>query len=316
MVSFFFRDDIDVSSIDMSINYQIKRLWASSVPILTVNILESGVVDRNFNDALTDAALKAFDSYTNITSSTSNNQHDDSTKRRPNISNNHHDEARPSSSEGRRRRRQRTSSVLLGNIENISSSNNNVISTKVTANDNFFEYQRTRGFRLSTPSISSCDEVKELEEIHVLDAVTQYLIQLDNNKSISIANQLQFDSTCTIDMWVAVQRGKSAFHEYHVHEGAIISGVYYSNCPANCAPLILKKPNNSIGSQTANDDQSDRDDEEEVIIHPKEGQLVLFPPWLYHGVPKMNEEHNTARVSWAFNLNGRIVDPWSITRPS
>jgi len=301
----------------MSINYQMYRLWGGSVPILTANILESGIVDRNFNDTLTDAALKAFDTYTNNTSSsTSNNQHDDSTKRRPNITNNHHDEARPSSSEGRRRRRQRTSSVLLGNIENISSSNNNDRSTKVTANDNFFEYQRTRGFRLSTPSISSSDEVKELEEIHVLDAVTQYLIQLDNNKSISIANQLQTDSIFTIDMWAAVQRGKNAYHEYHVHKGSVVSGVYYSNCPNNCAPLILKRPNSIMDKQTAIDDESYRDDDEEIIIHPKEGQFVLFPPWLCHGVPKTNEEHNTARVSWAFNLNGRIVDPWSITLPS
>ena len=71
MVSFFFRDDIDVSSIDMSINYRIKRLWDGSVPILTANIIESGIVDRNFNTALNDAALKAFDTFTNT--STSNN---------------------------------------------------------------------------------------------------------------------------------------------------------------------------------------------------------------------------------------------------
>ena len=144
------------------------------------------------------------------------------------------------------------------------------------------------------------------------------MIQLDNNKSISIANQLQTDSIFTLDMWAAVQRGKNAYHEFHVHDGSIVSGVYYSNCPDNCAPLILKRPNSIIDKQTTNE-ESDGDDDEEIIIHPKEGQFVLFPPWLYHGVPKVNrKENNTekARVSWAFNLNGRIVDPWSITRPS
>ena len=163
-----------------------------------------------------------------------------------------------------------------------------------------------------------------MEEIHVLDAVAQYLIQLDNKKSISIANQLQTDSIFTLDMWAAVQRGNNAFHEYHVHDGSIVSGVYYSNCPTDCAPLILKikRPTGSIDNHHANDDESYRDDDEEegdVIIYPEEGKLILFPPWVSHGVPKSNEEqqNNTqARVSWAFNLNGRIVDPWSITRPS
>ena len=284
----------------MPINYQLNRLWGGSVPILTAtNLLESGIVDRNFNKKLSNAAIGAFDTFTNTTSSTSNNQHDG----------------------GRRRRRQRTSAAApLGNTENVSPPNNSDRSTQVASNDNFFEYQRTRGFRLSTPGISSCNEVKELEEIHVLDAVTQYLLQLDNKKSISIANQLQTDSIFTIDMWAAVQRGKNAYHEYHVHKGSILSGVYYSNCPDNCAPLILKRPNNKLDEQSANGGESyrdDNDDEEDVIIHPKEGKFVIFPPWLYHGVPKTNEEHTEqARVSFAFNLNGRIVDQWSITRPS
>jgi len=242
--------------------------------------------------ALTNAAISAFNNYT------SNNQHDDLI---------------PPSSGGRRRRRSRAAPLV--NIENTSPPNNSDRSTQVTANDNFFEYQRTRGFRLSTPRISSCDEVKELEEIHMLDAVTQYLLQLDNEKSISIANQLQTDSIFTIDMWAAVQSGKNAYHEYHVHKESVVSGVYYSNCPDNCAPLILKRPNDNMDKQSANDESYYRDDEE-VIIHPKEGQFILFPPWLYHGVPKTNEEHTEqARVSFAFNLNGRIVDPWSITRP-
>ena len=250
----------------------------------------------SYHLVMSDAAINAFDTFTNTSSV---------------------DVLLSSSSGSRRRRRLQHKSAPSVN-KNISPPNNSDRSTKVTVNDNFFEYQRTRGFRLSTPSISSSDEVKELEEIHVLDAVTQYLIQLDNNKSISIAYQLQTDSIFTIDMWAAVQRGKNAYHEYHVHKGSVVSGVYYSNCPDNCAPLILKRPNSNLDNQTAN--KSDyRDDDEEFIIHPEEGQFVLFPPWLYHGVLKVNgKENNTeqARVSFAFNLNGRIVDPWSITRPS
>jgi len=142
-------------------------------------------------------------------------------------------------------------------------------------------------------------------------------------------------------MWAAVQRGKGAYHAYHVHEGTIVSGVYYSCCPTvGCAPLVLKKPSAECivdGNANGDDDEnesswywyatSDGDDgmdEGDVVIHPEEGQLILFPPWVSHGVPLVHEdsemldENNTSRVSWAFNLTGRLAsigDPWSVTRP-
>lgn len=45
-----------------SARYTIRRLW-DAVPVLTTNLLETGLVDQNFNDSLTRSALKAFDIY-------------------------------------------------------------------------------------------------------------------------------------------------------------------------------------------------------------------------------------------------------------
>ena len=306
---------------DLFPRQKARRLWGGAATILTTNILETRLIDSKFNDLLTQAAVSAFDDFTNKTSSaplSSSKQEDDA----------------PS---GRRRRRARTS--ILNNPDHPSSqvnSDHGSSSSRLTttSNDNFFEFQRTRGYRLASPSISNCDAVRQLEEEHIAGAVDHYLRKFPSSIAKSIANELQ---TCgagvSIDLWAAVQRGRGAYHAYHVHEGTIVSGVYYSSCPVGCAPLVLKRPSGG-GMLDTNDEQScyadsdgDSNKKEDVVIHPKEGLLCLFPPWLSHGVPLVNEvEHNSElsnnnlpRVSWAFNLTGRLAsigDPWSVTLPS
>jgi hypothetical protein len=68
--------------------------------------------------------------------------------------------------------------------------------------------------------------------------------------------------------------------------------------------------------------------DDDVIIHPRNGQLILFPPWLKHGVPMATNgqqfpggelDPSLPRVSWAFNLTARLAyigDAWDVTRPS
>ena len=78
-----------------------------------------------------------------------------------------------------------------------------------------------------------------------------------------------------------------------------------------------------FNAQNIDDGVVERDDDKE--IHPSNGQLVLFPPWLNHGVPLAQEQKGEElssplpRVSWAFNLNARLAyvgNAWDVTRPS
>mmetsp|Transcript_12437 Transcript_12437/g.26468 ORF Transcript_12437/g.26468 Transcript_12437/m.26468 type:complete len:316 (-) Transcript_12437:16-963(-) len=300
--------------------YQICRLWEGAATILTTNLLESGVVHHQFNHLLTQVAVAAFDDFTN---------------NKPSLISKRENEA-PSA--GRRRRRastplQKNNSDHPPSLPSTLSHDNSSSALKTTPNDNFFEFQRMRGYRLASPYISDCDAARQLEEEHVVGAVSHYLQQFPTSIAKSIANQIEAcDAGISIDLWAAVQRGPGAYHAFHVHEGVIVSGVYYSNCPSGCAPLILKKPSGGNTFDAINSDHqrynSEQDgdgiEKEDVIIHPKEGQLVLFPPWLSHGVPMVNEakqnaerlDNNLPRVSWAFNLTGRfasIGDPWSAT---
>lgn len=74
-----------------------------------------------------------------------------------------------------------------------------------------------------------------------------------------------------------------------------LSAVCNSICPLRCAPLVFKIPlfdsSSNLGfaqNTNNNDDAMERDDDE--VIQPSNGQLVLFPPWLNHGVPLANEQ--------------------------
>jgi uncharacterized protein (TIGR02466 family) len=119
-------------------------------------------------------------------------------------------------------------------------------------------------------------------------------------------------------MWSAVQRGKGAYHQDHVHEGVLVSGVYYAAVPDGSAPLVLRRPVDVHGNGFVAEGHDD-DDDDDFILQPSEGQLVIFPPWLLHGVPlSSNNEESSGlpRVSFAFNLNGAYArgDPWDVTR--
>jgi len=309
----------------MSSRYQIKRLWNGIAPILTTNLIETGVVEAAANDSLTLAAVTAFDRYTNSSlTSTAAVQDVDA-----------------SSANNRRRRRRPSSQAKEESAVDLSIEP----STASTPNDNFFEYQRRMGYTLDNHQSDNLLH-QQLKETHIIDAIIYYLqhFHIDNDDgenntannlpqqrlASSIIHELQSDSPeLTIDLWAAVQRGDGAHHKFHVHEGAVVSGVYYSNCPLGCAPLVLKRPLLDGGSnlefaQNANnnDDAMERDDDE--VIHPSNGQLVLFPPWLNHGVPLAKEQQcnessaSFPRVSWAFNLNARLAyvgNAWDVTRP-
>ncbi len=307
----------------MSYRYQINRLWNGIAPILTTNLIDAGGVEVAANESLTLSAVTAFDRYTYSPAAAAAQEVD----------------ASPTNNR-RRRRRPSSQARQVADDVNVESS------TAPTPNDNFFEYQRRMGYTFGN---NQSDDLlrQQLKETHIIDAIIYYLqhFHVNNEGEInssasnlpqqrlasSIIHELQSDSPeVTIDLWAAVQRGKESHHKFHVHEGAVVSGVYYSSCPMGCAPLVLRRPlldsDKNLYCETQHNDDDDggeRDDDE--VIHPNNGQLVLFPSWLSHGVPLAEEQHyeesssSLPRVSWAFNLNARLAyvgNAWDVTRPS
>ena len=102
-------------------------------------------------------------------------------------------------------------------------------------------------------------------------------------------------------------------HLAHIHESAVVSGVYYVNTPKGSGHLILEDPRGPRPPFT-----------NRMMVRPRPGLLVLFPPWLTHSVaPTCSKREagggsgsgsggggggdggETLRVSLSFNLPGK-----------
>jgi len=255
----------------------LQRLW-NRVPILTKDFVDEGIISLASNAELTQNALHAFDTFVAIRTNDSGSS---SSKIR--LSKN-------------RRRQQRTKHSST--IPKVGNSGN----PELTVNDYFFEYQRLHGYAHGTPKLSDAPEVSKLK--HALQTESELYFHLLGGASSSVISSLIQGGIASLDIWAAIQKGEGAYHKDHVHEDVLLSGVYYAKVPEGSAPIIFHKPalNSEINSKDS------------VTIYPKEGQVIIFPPWLLHGVPMSENENNPSRVSYAFNLSGAYADPWGLTK--
>ena len=345
-------------------------LW-NVAQIQSTNLIHNGHLPQESNKVLSKAALASFYKFTG---------HGDDKKNEVII----------------KRRRARNANVFKNTLP-LSSLYSVDPKTKITTNDQFFEYQRIHGYCQQTMSSSVPQE--ESEMINTLQnllsiQVEQYLKSINKKRMIchdydddddddnddddddddehrkneiytrrnritsDIIARLQNDNDIMLklDMWATVQIGNEAYHADHVHEDVFCSGVYYSCVPDGSAPLVFHKPNSNTrmkgtcivkqhqqdtqsnngggGGGGGDDDDDDDDQGDKVMIHPEEGQVILFPPWLVHGVPPPtsklisdsndnneanNDNESPARVSFAFNVagigyNALLNDPWEVTK--
>jgi uncharacterized protein (TIGR02466 family) len=103
--------------------------------------------------------------------------------------------------------------------------------------------------------------------------------------------------------WVSFKtRGEE--HKAHTHPNSFISGVYYYSDVAEDTPIVFKRARSSTNSQellVAKDNINiNQFSSETFTLKPKKGDLILFPSYLMHYVPK--NPHDTIRTSVAVNI--------------
>jgi len=103
------------------------------------------------------------------------------------------------------------------------------------------------------------------------------------NKS-SDTNDLYHKSQPHIEnMWGAIYKGNGVDHTVpHRHLPFFCAFCYYVEAPTNCAPLVFP---NTFGKYK---------------IHPEQGDLIMFPAYLMHSVPKA--VHDGERIIIAGNI--------------
>lgn len=287
----------------------IQRLWNDiRVPVFSRNLIDEKIVPLSLNDEVAKVGLKAFDAYLRLKNTSD-----------PTIS----------GSATRRKRQHKSGPTVQSNVSEELKLQNG---SQLTMNDYFFQHQRVNGYLNGAPILSKSAALKELND-HLLDTVEIYL-QLIGGRAAHLLPSIN-NGIISLDTWAAIQRGRGSYHENHVHENVILSGVYYSKVPSSSAPLVFHKPNQNPDGTYRNTSASEKNNQLHTDLHsfepmnsiikmkPKRGQVILFPPWLLHGVPHMKPDSSDAdvqlpRISFAFNLSGPHAggDPWSIIQES
>ena len=91
-----------------------------------------------------------------------------------------------------------------------------------------------------------------------------------------------------VNPWATVHDHCQA-HLTHDHPKSMVSGVYYVKTPQGSGPITLYDARMMFN--------------EPIVIHPRPGELILFPSWLSHQVMPTAVEGDQ-RMSIAFNAPG------------
>mmetsp|Transcript_77 Transcript_77/g.248 ORF Transcript_77/g.248 Transcript_77/m.248 type:complete len:290 (+) Transcript_77:32-901(+) len=101
-----------------------------------------------------------------------------------------------------------------------------------------------------------------------------------------------FDDELMLFIWASVHEGCSA-HTPHIHENSAVSGVFYVSVPAAAGDITFDDPRGMRPPFARN----------RLSHTPVVGELLLFPPWLVHGVsPSCGMDDGKPRIALSFNL--------------
>lgn len=104
-----------------------------------------------------------------------------------------------------------------------------------------------------------------------------------------------------VEAWANINE-TGHFNRLHGHGGAFWSAVFYVRADPESGPLVLSDPRYPMcGMHAPQLRFKDMGPQEEAIIRPSRGVLVLFPAWLMHSVGPSRGQG--LRISVAINLS-------------
>ena len=88
-----------------------------------------------------------------------------------------------------------------------------------------------------------------------------------------------------------------SLHANHVHEDSALSGVFYVDAPAGSGSIVFDDPRGPRPPFARN----------RLAHPPSSGEVLLFPPWLSHGVAPSSCGASDARIALSFNVVARAA---------
>ena len=167
----------------------------------------------------------------------------------------------------------------------------------ITASDAFF-YAQSRGYRNGGRHLLASMDGEAgsiLREWHGRwqQAIVRYVETAGGPRAAQELQRRQ--KKLGLFAWAAVHRGCSQ-HEGHFHDKAAVSGVFYLRTSAQGGAFFAEDPRGPRFPFDGN-----------VIRHaPRAGDLLLFPPWMRHGVDPTGQSCGERRRPQA---KGKGADP-------
>ena len=102
------------------------------------------------------------------------------------------------------------------------------------------------------------------------------------------------------EIWAIINK-KGTFNQSHNHPGSYLSAAYYVKAPENCGNIHFYEPNEVKKFQTPPVEKRTELSSTGFSIKPEEGNLLIFPSYLYHDVGKSLSDED--RVVVSFNVS-------------
>ena len=91
-------------------------------------------------------------------------------------------------------------------------------------------------------------------------------------------------------------------HTVHIHPNCFLSGLLYVKTPENCSPTAFLDPR--PGSKIFEPEYTERNEFNSGVFKHKatQGELIIWPHWLAHGVGQGSSQSKDERIVIAFNI--------------
>ena len=108
------------------------------------------------------------------------------------------------------------------------------------------------------------------------------------------------------NMWANINY-PGAYNKQHIHPNSQWSGVYYVKVPKNSGRLFVEDPRAGPNIMLPRRVEGIPKALWRVVIYPAiEGQIVMFPAWLPHGV-EINESKEKGEKGWRVSVSFNFI---------
>ena len=102
------------------------------------------------------------------------------------------------------------------------------------------------------------------------------------------------------EMWAIINK-KNNLNTVHTHPNNFLSSAYYVKAPKDCGNIVFYEPNDAKSIRYPEVEKYTKYSGTIVNFEPKEGDLLIFPSYLYHSVQQNKSSED--RIVISFNVD-------------